>query len=261
MPSYYAGIDVGSITTKVVIISEEKKILSNVVLPTGFSVTKSAEEAISRAKEIALLESRSISKMVATGYGRNLITTADEKVTEITCHALGAFERVGSAMTLIDIGGQDSKAIAINSYGKVDKFIMNERCAAGTGRFLEVMARALETDLENMSQMALDAVSHAQINSMCTVFAETEVIGLIARGTDRGEIAKGLSWSVAERIVSMVKKVGINDLVYISGGVAYNKSIVFAISKQLGKEVKVIEEPQLNGAYGAAIIALKRSRV
>ncbi len=259
MISYYAGIDAGSATTKVVIISDEKKIVGTAILPTGFSVTKSAEETIIKAKEKAFLENGSISRIVATGYGRNLIARADEKVTEITCHALGAYEKVRSAMTLIDIGGQDSKAIMINSSGKVDKFIMNERCAAGTGRFLEVMAHALETDLENMSEMALNAISRAQINSMCTVFAETEVIGLIAQGADRGEIAKGLSWSVAERIVSMVKKVGISDLVYISGGVAYNKSIVFAVSKQLGKEVKVIDEPQLNGAYGAALFALKSS--
>lgn len=259
MSLYYAGIDAGSITTKAVIISDEKKIVGSAILTTGFSVARSAEEAINKANEKASLRNRSISRIVATGYGRNLIPTADEKVTEITCHALGAFERIGSAMTLIDIGGQDSKAIAINASGKVDKFIMNERCSAGTGRFLEVMAHALETDLENMSEMAFNAPLRAQINSMCTVFAETEVIGLIARGVDRSEIAKGLSWSVAERIVSMAKKVGISDLVYMSGGVAYNKAIVFAISKQLGKDVKVIEEPQLNGAYGAAIVALKKA--
>ena len=133
---------------------------------------------------------------------------------------------------------------------------MNERCAAGTGRFLEVMARALETDLDNMSIMALNASSRSQINSLCTVFAETEVIGLIARGVNRDEIASGLSWSVAERIVIMAKKVGINDRVYVAGGVAYNNSVISAISKQLGKDARMIYEPQLNGAYGAALIAL-----
>ncbi len=259
MTSYFAGIDIGSMTTKVAIISDEKKIVGSTILPTGFSASKSAEEAINKAKEMAFLENGSISRMVATGYGRNLISLADEKVTEITCHARGAFERIGSALTLIDIGGQDSKAITLTSAGKVDKFIMNERCAAGTGRFLEVMARALETDLENMSAMSLNAPSRSQINSMCTVFAETEVIGLIARGADRHEIAGGLSWSVAERIVGMAKKVGINELVYVSGGVAYNKAVVSAIGKQLGRDVKVIEKPQLNGAYGAALIALQKS--
>jgi len=257
MGSYFAGIDIGSMTTKVAIISDEKKIVGSAILPTGFSASKSAQEAINQAKEKASIKNGLISRMVATGYGRNLVSVADEKVTEITCHARGAFERIGSALTLIDIGGQDSKTIAITSSGKVDKFIMNERCAAGTGRFLEVMARALETDLENMSSMALNASSRSQINSLCTVFAETEVIGLIARGTDRDEIASGLCWSVAERIVGMAKKVGINDLVYVSGGVAYNNAVVSALSKQLGKDARMIDEPQLNGAYGAALIALQ----
>jgi predicted CoA-substrate-specific enzyme activase len=258
MSSYFAGIDIGSMTTKVAIISDGKKIVGSSILPTGFSASKSAEEAINHAKEKAGIKNGSISRMVATGYGRNLVSLADEKVTEITCHARGAFERIGSALTLIDIGGQDSKAIAITSSGKVDKFIMNERCAAGTGRFLEVMARALETDLDNLSAMALNSSSRSQINSLCTVFAETEVIGLIARGADRDEIASGLCWSVAERIVGMAKKVGINDLVYISGGVAYNNAVISAIGKQLEKNVQMIEEPQLNGAYGASLIAMQK---
>lgn len=257
MGSFFAGIDIGSMTTKVVIISDEKKIVGSAILPTGFSASKSAQEAIDQAKKNASIKNGAISRMVATGYGRNLVTEADEKITEITCHTRGAFERIGSALTLIDIGGQDSKAISITSSGKVDKFIMNERCAAGTGRFLEVMARALETDLENMSVMANNAPSRSQINSLCTVFAETEVIGLIARGANRDEIANGLCWSVAERLAGMAKKVGINDLVYVSGGVAYNNAVVSAISKQLGKDARVIDEPQLNGAFGAALIAYK----
>lgn len=259
MKLYFAGIDIGSMTTKVAIISEEKKVVGSAILPTGFSASKSAEEAISQALKVVSLNSESIKRMVATGYGRNLLSIADDKITEITCHAQGAFERIGSALTLIDIGGQDSKAIAITSSGKVDKFIMNERCAAGTGRFLEVMARTLETDLENMSAMALNATSRSQINSLCTVFAETEVIGLIARGANRDEIANGLCWSVAERIVSMAKKVGISDLVFISGGVAYNKAVVSALAKQFGKVVQMIDEPQLNGAFGAALIALQKA--
>jgi predicted CoA-substrate-specific enzyme activase len=261
MGSYFVGIDIGSMTTKVTIISDEKKILGRAIVSTGFSASKSAEEALDQAMKLASLKSSAINRMVATGYGRNLISSADEKITEITCHAQGAFERIGSALTLIDIGGQDSKAIAINSSGKVDKFIMNERCAAGTGRFLEVMARALETDLENMSAMALKAPSRSNINSMCTVFAETEVIGLIARGAKRDEIASGLCWSVAERIASMAKKVGINELVFVSGGVAYNEAVISALSVQLGKNVQMITEPQLNGAFGAALIALQKAHI
>ncbi len=257
MPSYFAGIDIGSMTTKVVIISDEKRIVGSSILPTGFSALRSAEEAINQAKEKASIKIGSISQMVATGYGRNLATMADERVTEITCHARGAFERIGCALILIDIGGQDSKVISITSTGKVDKFIMNERCAAGTGRFLEVMARALETDLDNMSIMALNASSRSKINSLCTVFAETEVIGLIARGVNRDEIASGICWSVAERISGMAKKMGFSDRVYISGGVAYNNAVISAISKQLGTDARMIDEPQLNGAYGAALIAMQ----
>lgn len=256
MELYFAGIDVGSITTKAVIISDKKRIVGSAILPTGFSASKSAIDVLNLAREKAGIENMAISRIVATGYGRNLVSSADRKVTEITCHARGAFERIGTALTLIDIGGQDSKVIAITSSGKVDKFIMNERCAAGTGRFLEVMARALETDLENMSKMALNANSRSHINSLCTVFAETEVIGLIAKGADRDEIASGICWSVAERIAGMAKKVGINDLVYISGGVAYNEAVINALKKQLDKDVKMIDEPQLNGAYGAALIGL-----
>lgn len=255
MELYFAGIDVGSITTKAVIISKEKKVVGSAILPTGFSASKSAIDAINIAKEKASIKDIAISQMVATGYGRNLVSSADKKITEITCHARGAFEKIGSALTLIDVGGQDSKVIIVTSIGKVDKFIMNERCAAGTGRFLEVMARALETDLENMSKMAMNAKLHSRINSLCTVFAETEVIGLIAKGVDRDQIANGICWSVAERIAGMAKKVGINDPIYISGGVAHNEAVIYALKNQLGTEVRKIDEPQLNGAYGAALIA------
>ncbi len=258
MGSYFVGIDIGSITTKALIISDEKKMVGSAILPTGFSASKTATDAINLAKEKALLKDISISRLVATGYGRNLVTSADKKVTEITCHARGAFEKIRSKLTLIDIGGQDSKVISVTASGKVDKFIMNERCAAGTGRFLEVMARALETDLENMSKMAINAKSRSHINSLCTVFAETEVIGLIAKGVDRDQIASGICWSVAERIASMVKKIGINDPIYISGGVAHNEAVIYALKEILRTDVCKIDEPQLNGAYGAALIALDK---
>jgi (R)-2-hydroxyacyl-CoA dehydratese activating ATPase len=257
MAGYFAGIDVGSVTTKVVIVSDEGKLLGSATIPTGFSVAKATDQALDQALKSASLNSDSINRIVATGYGRNLVTFANEKITEITCHARGAYKRIGKALTLIDIGGQDSKVIAINNSGKVDKFLMNDKCSAGTGRFLEVMARALDTDLENFSSMALNASSSAKINSMCTVFAETEVISLIARGTSREEIAYGLCLSIAERVGSMVKKVGINDLLFVSGGVAYNQAVVSALSSHLQKKVTMLEEPQINGAFGAALLAIQ----
>jgi len=257
MNPFFAGIDVGSATTKAAVVSAEGELLGSAIIPTGVSASKAAGQALDQAQKAASLGAGAIKRLVATGYGRKLVSSADRRITEITCHAVGAFEKLGFALTLIDIGGQDSKAIAISDSGKVENFIMNDRCAAGTGRFLEVMARVLDTDLENMSAMALRAPRRASINSMCTVFAETEVVSLIARETDRKEIASGLCWSVAERVGAMAKKVGVNGPVFVSGGVAYNRAVLSGLSAQLGKAVHMIEAPQLNGAFGAALLAAR----
>lgn len=258
---YFAGIDVGSTTTKAVVITSKRALLGKAVVPTGISAGRAVDKALAQALEEASIERGSIRRLVATGYGRNLVNFADERITEITCHARGAFEKLQSELTLIDIGGQDCKAIAIGSQGRVKSFQMNDRCAAGTGRFLEVLARVLETDVENLSAMALAATRRVNINNMCTVFAESEVVSFIAQETPPEDIACGLCWSVAERVGGMAKKVGLGDDIFISGGVAYNSAIVTALGKQLGRTVQVIEEPQLNGAYGAAIIAGERMRL
>jgi predicted CoA-substrate-specific enzyme activase len=251
----YAGIDVGSSTTKAVILGPGQNVLGNAIVPTSASAKRAAEEALSLALGEASVATDSLARTVATGYGRDLVSFSEARVTEITCHARGAFQRLGGGCTLIDIGGQDSKAIAVGPSGKVASFLMNDRCAAGTGRFLEVMARALESDIEGLSAMARMAPRRAKINSLCTVFAESEVVGLIASGTPREEIASGLAWSVAERVGSLAKRVGLDGRVWLSGGVAYNAAVVAALSEHLLKEVRVIPEPQLNGAFGAALIA------
>ncbi len=255
MRNFYAGIDIGSATTKAVILGPERDIRGSAIVPTGVSAARAAEEAVDLALGRTNLSKVFLGRSVATGYGRDLLSSADSRVTEITCHARGAFQRLGSGCTLIDIGGQDSKAIVVGPSGKVASFLMNDRCAAGTGRFLEVMARVLGCDVENLSAMARKASRRARINSMCTVFAESEVVSLIARGTPREEIASGLAWSVAERVGSLAKRVGLGEAVYVSGGVAYNAAVVAALGEHLGKAVKVIGEPQLNGAFGAALIA------
>lgn len=260
MKAYYAGIDVGSATTKAVILGPGQKVLGSAIVPTGVSAARAADEALSLALIKASLEKASLGRAIATGYGRDLLSSADSRVTEITCHARGAYQKLGSSCTLVDIGGQDSKAIAVGPTGRVASFLMNDRCAAGTGRFLEVMARVLESDVEGLSAMARSALRRTKINSMCTVFAESEVVSLIARGTPREEIASGLAWSVAERVGSLARRVGLHDRVFIAGGVAYNAAVVAALSEHLGKEVQVIEEPQLNGAYGAALIAAEGTR-
>ncbi|MFB3895465.1 MAG: acyl-CoA dehydratase activase [bacterium] len=255
MPQYFLGIDVGSVTTKAVIINTDHVPVGSSMVPTGFSVVTAAEQVTRLALDHARIANDSISKTIATGYGRNLVPSANAQITEITCHARGAFEKVRQPLTLIDLGGQDSKAISISDIGKVNQFIMNDRCAAGTGRFLEVMSRILETDLDHMAKMAMNMAPHATINNMCTVFAESEVVGLIAQGANREAIAKGLCWSVAERVSAMAKKVGINGLTYISGGVARNQAVVDALTTLLDKPVQIIDSPQLNGAYGAALLA------
>lgn len=255
MVDYFAGIDAGSVTTKSVIIADDRKVLGRGLVQTGISGAKASKQALDMALSEAGIGRESLRRIIATGYGRKLVDFADARTTEITCHARGAFEKQRSALTLIDIGGQDSKAISIDSGGRVKSFVMNDKCAAGTGRFIEVMARVLETDIVNMSEIALSAKNTAIINSLCTVFAETEVVGLLAQGAPRDEIARGLFASVAERVGSMARKVGVNKNVYISGGVAKIPAVVCALTEYLGTEVSVIENPQLNGAFGAAIIA------
>ncbi|MGQ9707016.1 MAG: acyl-CoA dehydratase activase [bacterium] len=257
MKKYFVGIDVGSVTTKASVVDGDGSQVGSAIIATGISGIKSADFVFERALEEAGVLRSQIVRIIATGYGRGLVSFAHRQVTEITCHARGAYRKLGKPITLIDIGGQDTKVIVVCDDGKVGRFLMNDRCAAGTGRFLEVMARVLETDLDNLSRMALNAHNRAKINSLCTVFAESEVVGLLARGTDRGEIASGLCSSIAERISSMAKKVGISGQVYISGGVAYNRAVVCGLSEHLDEDVYIIDEPQLNGAYGAGLFAIE----
>ena len=259
MDTLSAGIDVGSVTTKAVIADGDGTVLGKAILPTGISGEEAAREALGRAMQAASLPDSAISYTIATGYGRNLVSFADKQLTEITCHARGAFEHLKSSLTLIDIGGQDCKAMAIDTRGKVERFIMNDRCAAGTGRFLEVMARVLETDVAHMSRLALESKRPVVINNMCTVFAESEVVSLLARQTPREEIAAGLIRGIGERVGAMLRKISRADKdVYISGGVALNAAIVVALGDYLGCEVQVLPEPQFTGAYGAALLASKK---
>jgi len=256
MNEYYAGIDVGSVTTKASIVNAFGKQLGSSIISTGISGVRSSKFVFETALKEADITKEQVKRIIATGYGRSLVSFADRQVTEITCHARGAYKKLGKPITLIDIGGQDTKVIVISNIGRVLRFLMNDRCAAGTGRFLEVMARVLETDLDNLSLMALNTHNRAKINSLCTVFAESEVVGLLARGIDRDEIASGLCYSIAERISSMAKKVGISGEVYISGGVAYNKAVVRGLSEYLDEDIFIIDDPQLNGAYGAGLSAI-----
>ncbi len=252
---YFAGIDSGSTSTDVVIIDSADEILGSAVVPTGAYPSKSAEEALAKALEIAHIDRSNIANIVSTGYGRTNLEIGDRSVTEISCHAKGAHYLDPTITTIIDIGGQDSKAISINSTGKVVDFAMNDKCAAGTGRFLENMSRILQIDLDEMAKRGLNASEEIVISSTCTVFAESEVITLIAKGKDVDDIIYGLNRAVAQRASSLVKRISGTSPFMMTGGVAKNLGVLKALEEQLGSEVKTTNKAQLCGAIGAALYA------
>jgi (R)-2-hydroxyacyl-CoA dehydratese activating ATPase len=255
MAEYYAGIDIGSVTTKAAVVDENGALLASALVATAVSGRQAAQVVLDTALAACNLSREQIGAIVTTGYGRNLAEFGGRAITEITCHARGSFEYVQGAHLLIDVGGQDSKAISVRENGKVEGFQMNDRCAAGTGRFLEVMARALSTDVLGLSEMALGATKGVAISNMCTVFAESEVVSLLARHTHPETIAAGLVDSVAERVAAMAKKLMQHQKVMMSGGVALNQAIVQALGRVLGCQVEVLPHPQIIGAYGAALLA------
>ncbi len=249
-----AGIDVGSLTAEVVLL-EEGKILHYVIIPTGANSKTAADKAMDTALEAAGLTRSDLRYIVATGYGRVSIDFADKRITEITCHGRGAHYLNPAVRTVIDIGGQDSKVISLSDKGKVLDFSMNDKCAAGTGRFLEVMAQALEVELDGLAGLSNRAQDTVSISSMCTVFAESEVVSLIARGLPRENIARGLHQAIADRTAGMVHRIGLEEAVMITGGVAKNGAVVGALNEKLKTKIIVPDEPQIAGALGAALLA------
>ncbi|MCK5311093.1 MAG: 2-hydroxyglutaryl-CoA dehydratase [Desulfobacteraceae bacterium] len=259
---YFLGIDIGSLSCDAVLIDEKKNILSSSVILTGAKNI----ESIARVKKNVLDSSgileKDINSIISTGYGRTRVKERDGAVTEITCHAKGIKHVIPGTRILIDIGGQDSKAMKLDKEGNVVDFAMNDKCAAGTGRFLEAMARALEVDIDELAELDKGATSDLVLSSMCTVFAESEVVSLIASGTDQKEIAKGLNRSIAARTNSLVKRItkNIDGLtVSMSGGVARNKGVVKAVAESMNiDKVYTPDMPDIIGALGAAIIAFER---
>lgn len=253
-----AGIDIGSLTVETVILDDKKRVLCYNIVFTGANSKRAAENSFKQAVDSSGLESDSIAYIVSTGYGREIVPFANDQVTEITCHARGAQFLHPETRSIIDVGGQDSKAIRVNEQGKVMKFAMNDKCAAGCGRFLEVMARALEVNLEDMGKLSLSSQHFIPISSMCTVFAESEVVSLIAQGHLVEDIINGLHWSISDRIIGLLERVGVAEDVMMTGGVAKNIGVVKAIEKKLDVKLYISEEPQIVGALGAALIALDR---
>jgi len=248
------GIDIGSITAKGALLVNGKLTITRVSF-TGYNSEIAGRKIFEALLTEAQLTETDIDRIVSTGYGRNNVKFAHKTVTEITCHGAGAHFLDPAVRTIIDIGGQDSKAIGIDENGKVREFSMNDKCAAGTGRFLEVMARALEVDLEQFGEMSLKADSPAKISSLCTVFAESEVISLISRGEARENIMAGIHESVANRVSALAHRVGVVAPIMMTGGVAKNIGVVKALETKLGIAIRVNPHAQENGAIGAAVIA------
>jgi len=251
----FVGIDVGSLSTDCVIINEEEEILSYSITETGANSTESAEKSFEEALVRSAVQRDRVKRIVATGYGRISVPFADKKVTEISCHALGACKLFPDTRTVVDIGGQDSKVIRVGPDGKVLDFTMNDKCAAGTGRFLEVMAAKLEVPLNEMGTLSMGAKGEVRISSVCTVFAESEVISLVAQNHPKEEIIRGIHRAIVNRVWSMVKALGVKREVTMSGGVAKNQGVVALLEEKLGHPVRLYKEPQIVGGLGAALHA------
>ena len=253
----FAGIDSGSATTDVVILDQDRTIVAKVILPTGAGASNGAQRALDQALQQAGLTQADLTATVTTGYGRGVIQTGDKSVTEITCHAKGAHFLHPAVRTVIDIGGQDSKVIRIEPDGSVANFVMNDKCAAGTGRFLEMMARTLELSLEEISTIGLQWKEEITISSMCTVFADSEVVSLVAQNKALPDIVHGLNQSVATRAAALFRRVGGENPCMMTGGVSRNRGVVAAIEERLGQPLFIHPDAQLCGALGAALFALE----
>jgi (R)-2-hydroxyacyl-CoA dehydratese activating ATPase len=248
----FAGVDVGSVSTEAVLF--DGHVRGQIILPSGGVPREAGERALAEVLSQTGLQREDVARIVATGYGRASLAFADKVVTEITCHARGAHYLDPTTQMVIDIGGQDSKVIVLESDGTPIDFAMNEKCAAGTGRFLEVMSRTLEVPLDEMASLARGAKPVA-ISNVCAVFAESEVVSLLAAEVPRGEICAGLHASIAARVGTMVHRVGLREQVMFTGGVCKNAGVRRALEEHLGITLKTPPEPQIAGALGAAILA------
>lgn len=252
------GVDVGSTSSKTVILRDGKEILAKAVVSMGTG-TAGPEQALNQALSQAGLERKDIDYLVATGYGRLTFPGADHQVSEVTCHGRGISFLLPEVRTVIDIGGQDAKALQINEKGKLMNFVMNDKCAAGTGRFLDVMAKVLGVPVEGLGELSAQAEQPVSISNVCTVFAESEVISHLAAGAKLSDIAAGIHISVARRVAALAMRVGVEGQVAMSGGVALNQGVVRAMEAELKQPIQVHPDAQLAGALGAALLAAERA--
>lgn len=257
---YFAGIDIGSTTIKIVLADEAERLIAEYVCPTGSHFHKHTIAAFDHVLEQKNISMNTISCVFSTGYGRKLFKEADDSISEISANAVGAGKiasEKGRVSTIINIGGQDLKIISLDDDGHVKNFAMNDKCAAGTGRFLDMTARNLEVEVNELGDYHLNSTGiPLTINSTCTVFAESEIIGLLANGSGKAEIIAGIHYSIAKRVVRLAKRVGsLGEVIFFDGGPAMNKGLVAAIEDELMRKTVVPENPQITTAYGAALIA------
>lgn len=253
----YLGIDIGSSSSKAALINNNKELIATSVVNMGTG-TRGPEEVFNNVLMLADIDRKDIDYTVATGYGRVTFRNADSQITEISCHAKGVSFLMKDVKTIIDIGGQDAKVIKIDNEGKVKNFVMNEKCAAGTGRFLEVMARVLGCKIDELSDLADKATTDIPISSVCTVFAESEVISRLASGAAIEDVARGAHLSIAKRILGMCNRVGFEPAITMTGGVALNNNMVKILGAELGSEVIAAPYTQAAGAIGAAVFAYEK---
>lgn len=256
---YFAGVDIGSTAIKIVFIDENENIVVHSVSPTGSHFHRNTLDSFNALLKEAGVGREDVAYITSTGYGRKLFKEADESVSEITANAVGAKKAgkpYGDVRTVINIGGQDSKVVLIDDAGHVKNFAMNDKCAAGTGKFLEVIARNLEVEVDELGDYHMNAKgAPLSVNSTCTVFAESEMISLLANGHSKEEIIAGVHYSIAQRVVRLAKRTGIEDMVFFDGGPAMNKGLVSALETEMMRKVVVPEIPQITTALGAAVIA------
>ncbi len=260
MRTYVAGADVGSTTAKVVILDGEGDIAGTSLGPTGASIVETAQRRFQEAVKAAGIDEHEVEFVVGTGYGRFKIPFGHTQITEISCHARGAHHLFPGTRTIVDIGGQDTKAISVNELGDVADFCMNDKCAAGTGRFLESAALTLGLPLEEIGPVSLRAARPLRITNVCTVFVESEIMSHMMKGETVEDILRGVHNAIAGRSVSLLRRVGINPEISFTGGVSRNVGMVRALEDQLGLRVNVSPLSQFIGAIGAALFALERAR-
>ena len=257
MSIYTLGIDIGSTASKCVMLADGKDIVAKSLIPVGAG-TSGPQRAIDEVLSAAGKKREDMAYVLATGYGRNsLMDFADKQMSELSCHAKGAHFLFPEVHTVIDIGGQDVKVLEIEN-GVMTNFAMNDKCAAGTGRFLDVMARVLEVDVKDLGRLGAMSTKYVGISSTCTVFAESEVISQLSMGTDKCDIINGIHKSVAGRVAGLAHRIGVRDQVVMTGGVAQNQGVVKALQDELGHEIHTSPLTQYNGALGAALFAFDK---